>query len=95
MRTAAERAAINMPIQGTAADMMKIAMIRIDEELRRRNMKSLMMLQVHDELVFEAKTEELDELREMVVRKMETAVKLGKGPVSVDTGTGKNWFEAH
>jgi DNA polymerase-1 len=95
MRTAAERAAINMPIQGTAADMMKIAMIRIDEELRRRNMKSLMMLQVHDELVFEAKTEELDELREMVVGKMETAVKLGKVPVSVDTGTGKNWFEAH
>ncbi len=95
LRTAAERGAINMPIQGTAADMMKVAMIRIDEELRRRNLKSLMMLQVHDELVFEAIPEELDELQEVVINGMQRALPLGEVPVVVDTGTGRNWFEAH
>ncbi|MFW5701483.1 MAG: DNA polymerase I, partial [Bacteroidota bacterium] len=95
LRTAAERAAINMPIQGTAADMLKIAMIRIDREIEHRGLRSLMTLQVHDELVFEAPRSEVDELKDLVVELMEGALELGKVPVSVDTGTGKNWFEAH
>lgn len=94
-KQAAERGAINMPIQGTAADMMKIAMIEIQKELDARGLKSLMMLQVHDELVFEAKKNELEELKELVVAKMTNALPLGKVPVIVDTGIGANWFEAH
>jgi DNA polymerase-1 len=95
LKTAAERGAINMPIQGTASDMMKIAMISIDKEMRKRKMKSLMMIQVHDELVFEVLNDELDELRDLVKEKMENALSLGDVPVVVDTGIGKNWFEAH
>lgn len=91
----AERAAINMPIQGTASDMMKIAMISIDNELRQRKMKSIMMLQVHDELVFEVPNEEVEELRVLVKELMESALPLGRVPVLVETGVGKNWFEAH
>ncbi|MDQ1265800.1 MAG: polymerase, partial [Bacteroidota bacterium] len=91
----AERAAINMPIQGAASDMMKIAMIAIDKEMRRRNFKSLMMLQVHDELVFEAKKNELEELRQLVKEKMESALILGDVPVIAETGTGQNWLDAH
>lgn len=94
-KTAAERGAINMPIQGTASDMMKIAMIAIDKEMRNRKMKSLMMIQVHDELVFEVLNNELEELAELVKNKMENALSLGDVPVVVDTGTGSNWFEAH
>lgn len=95
LRTAAERAAINMPIQGTAADMLKIAMIDIDREMVNRGMSSLMTIQVHDELIFEVRNDELDELRELVIDKMEKAVSLGDVPVVVDTGIGENWFEAH
>ena len=95
MRTAAERAAINMPIQGTAADMLKIAMIEIDRQMEKLNMRSLMTIQVHDELIFEVRNDELDELRELVIEKMVNAVSLGDVPVVVDTGTGDNWFEAH
>lgn len=91
----AERAAINMPIQGTASDMMKIAMISIDNELRQRKMKSIMMLQVHDELVFEVPAEEVEELRLLVKELMEGSLPLGRVPVLVETGVGKNWFEAH
>jgi DNA polymerase-1 len=94
-RTAAERAAINMPIQGTAADMMKIAMIEINKEMRKREMKSKMILQVHDELVFDTLKTELDELKELVVEKMVAALPLGDVPVEVDCGVGENWFEAH
>lgn len=94
-RTAAERAAINMPIQGTASDMMKIAMLCVDARMKREKMKSLMMLQVHDELVFEAFNDELDELTELVKYEMERALPLGEIPVVVDTGAGENWYKAH
>ncbi len=95
LQKAAERGAINMPIQGTAADMMKIAMIAIDKEMRKRNMQSMMLLQVHDELVFEVPENELGELEDVVVSGMQNALPLGEVPVVVDTGAGGNWFEAH
>jgi DNA polymerase-1 len=95
LRQAAERAAINMPIQGTASDMMKIAMINIDKAMIDAKFKSKMILQVHDELVFESYPEELTELLPLVKKLMENALPLGRVPVLVETGTGKNWFEAH
>lgn len=95
LRTAAERAAINMPIQGTAADMLKIAMINISKEMKRRKIDSMMTLQVHDELIFEAPAKEIDELRELVINEMQNAFPLGSVPLIADTGTGKNWFDAH
>lgn len=95
LSNAAERGAINMPIQGTASDMMKIAMISIYKEMKKRGMKSLMTMQVHDELVFDTLKSELDELRSLVIDKMESALPLGEVPVVVDTGTGNNWLEAH
>lgn len=95
LKNADERAAINMPIQGTASDMLKIAMINIDQEMTKRKLKSKMILQVHDELVFDVVQSELEELRELVIDKMRTALPLGDVPVVVDTGTGINWFEAH
>lgn len=95
VRTAAERAAINMPIQGTAADMMKLAMINIHREMQKRAVKSLMILQVHDELVFEMMPGEEEELTSMVKSLMESAMELGEVPVVVETGVGKSWGEAH
>ena len=95
LKTADERAAINMPIQGTASDMMKIAMIRIDKEMHQRKMKSMMTIQVHDELVFEAYPEEAEELTALVKHEMESALLLGEVPVIVETGTGANWYLAH
>lgn len=95
LRQAAERAAINMPIQGTASDMMKIAMINIHREMAEQNLKSMMIIQVHDELVFETVEEELKKLKQLVIAKMEAALDLGDVPVVVDTGVGKNWFDAH
>jgi DNA polymerase-1 len=95
LRTAAERAAINMPIQGTASDMMKIAMINVDREMRKQELKSLMMLQVHDELVFEVAPGEMDQLIDLVKREMEGALPIGDVPIVVDSGTGNNWYEAH
>lgn len=89
-----ERAAINMPIQGTAADMIKIAMINIDKEIRKRKLQSKMLLQVHDELVFEVKNDELDELKELVIDKMKNAIKLNV-PIEVEVGIGDTWFDAH
>lgn len=95
LRKAAERGAINMPIQGTASDMMKIAMIKIDNDMRKAKMQSRMMLQVHDELVFEADPQELEELKDLVIQDMQGALTLEDVPIIVDTGTGSNWFEAH
>lgn len=95
LKAADERAAINMPIQGTASDMLKIAMINIDREILKRGLKSKMILQVHDELVFDVVKSELDELTAMVIDKMKTALPLGEVPVLVGTGVGSNWFEAH
>jgi DNA polymerase-1 len=95
LRSADERAAINMPIQGTAADMLKIAMIKVDKAMTRENLKSLMLLQVHDELVFEVYPDELDRMKAIIKNEMENALKLGEIPVAVDIGVGKNWYEAH
>ncbi len=94
MREGAERMAINTPIQGTSADMIKIAMIAISGELKRRKMASLMIMQVHDELVFEAPEEEIDRLSLLVRECMEKALDLSV-PVVVDIGRGNNWEEAH
>lgn len=89
-----ERVAINMPIQGTAADMIKIAMIRIHNELKKKKYKTKMLLQVHDELVFDAHKSELDEIRPMIKELMENAFPL-KVPVIADIGIGENWLDAH
>ena len=92
-RSFAERTAVNTPLQGTAADLIKLAMITLDRELRERNLRSRMLLQVHDELVFEVPPDEAEELREMVKREMETVHKLDV-PLVVDTGIGDNWRDA-
>ncbi len=94
LRMFAERTAINAPIQGTAADMIKIAMIRIDEALLKSKLRAKMLLQVHDELVFEAPPEEVDELKPMVIELMRTALDV-RVPIEVEAGTGENWLEAH
>jgi len=89
-----ERVAINMPIQGTAADMIKIAMIKIYNELKKRKSRTKMVLQVHDELVFDAYKEELKELKPLIKDLMENALPLNV-PVVVEIGAGRNWLEAH
>ena len=94
VRGNAERNAINAPIQGTAADIIKIAMVRIHGKLKNEGYASKMILQVHDELIFEVVPSELEKLKEMVVHEMANAVKLDI-PLKVDCGTGKNWLEAH
>ncbi len=103
IRQYAERTAINTPIQGSAADMIKLAMLGIQRELDVRRLKSRMILQVHDELLFETTESELETLRKLVVETMENVrvVRDGDGcrpldvPVKADTGVGKNWLEAH
>ncbi len=94
VRGMAERNAINAPIQGTAADMIKIAMINIFAELEKQQLKSKMILQVHDELVFDAFKPELENLKEIVRTGMQNALTLDV-PVLVDMNTGENWLEAH
>lgn len=94
VRGFAERNAINAPIQGSSADMIKIAMIGIHEELERLKMQSKMILQVHDELVFDAHLDELDALKAIVQDKMVNALPLSV-PVVVEMNTGNNWLEAH
>lgn len=89
-----ERVAINMPIQGTAADMIKLAMIKINDELKKRKTKTKMILQVHDELVFDAHKSEVKELLPVIKNLMETSLPL-KVPILVETGTGENWLDAH
>jgi DNA polymerase-1 len=89
-----ERVAINMPIQGSAADMIKIAMIKIHKELEKRKSKTKMVLQVHDELLFDAHKDEVDELTPVIKKLMENALPL-KVPVVVDTGVGTNWLDTH
>ncbi len=90
MRGFAERTAVNTPLQGTAADLIKIAMIQIDAELRSRKLKSRMLLQVHDELLFEVPADELDLMRGLVREKMESVHKLSV-PLLVELGVGLNW----
>ncbi|TNF31433.1 MAG: DNA polymerase I, partial [Bacteroidetes bacterium] len=94
VRGFAERNAINAPIQGSAADIIKVAMINVHAELEKRKLRSKLLLQVHDELVFDAHKDELDELKALVTEKMVGAVSL-EVPMVVDIGVGNNWLEAH
>lgn len=94
VRGFAERNAINAPIQGSAADMIKVAMIKIHKELNEKQFKSRMLLQVHDELVFDVYKPEMDELKHLVETHMKTALLLDI-PVEVGVGIGNNWLEAH
>ena len=94
VRGNAERNAINAPLQGSAADIIKIAMIRIYNRMMNEKYRSKMILQVHDELIFEVETSELEKLKEMVVYEMSNAACLDV-PLLVDAGVGNNWFEAH
>ena len=94
LRAGAERAAINAPMQGTAADIIKRAMVDVDKWLRDSGAPARMILQVHDELVFEAEAGFIEELRSNVVQRMSQAAQL-RVPLVVDTGTGSNWDEAH
>ena len=93
-RQAAERIAINMPIQGSAAELIKIAMIDVQKNIELEHMSSKLILQIHDELLFEFPVEEKDVLIPLVKKSMENAMKL-KVPIIVDYGSGKDWFEAH
>ena len=94
LRSSSERNAINAPIQGSAADIIKIAMININSELKKQSLKSKMLLQVHDELVFDVHNSEKDQIKDIVKTTMESAVKL-KVPLNIDLEFGKNWLEAH
>jgi DNA polymerase-1 len=94
VRGGAERNAVNAPIQGSAADIIKIAMINIHEKLTSENWKSKMLLQVHDELVFDVHNSELEKIKPMIKHEMEHAFKLDV-PLDVDLGAGKDWLEAH
>ena len=94
VRSAAERNAVNAPIQGSAADIIKVAMINIQNQLEAKNLKSKMLLQVHDELIFDVPKSELKELKQMVQYEMENAFKLSV-PLDVEVGVGNNWLEAH
>ena len=94
VRNFAERNAINAPIQGSSADMIKIAMVNIQREIERLKLQSKMILQVHDELVFDARLDELDTLKALVNEKMVNAMPLSV-PVIVEINTGDNWLEAH
>ena len=94
LRGFAERNAINTPIQGSAADIIKLAMVKIDQWINKENLKSKMIMQVHDELVFDVEKEELEIFQSNVKTIMEGVVDM-KIPLSVDVGIGKNWLEAH
>ena len=94
IRAAAERNAINMPIQGTAADMIKIAMVSIQKSIVKKGLKSRMLLQVHDELIFDMEPSEEAELHELVSQGMVGALEL-PCPIEIEIGTGENWLEAH
>ena len=94
VRSYAERNAINAPIQGTAADIIKIAMVRIGKRLQDEGLKSKMILQVHDELNFSVYPDEKEKIEKMVKEEMENATQLSV-PLLADCGWGKNWLEAH
>ncbi len=91
VRTRAEREAINMPLQGTASDIVKISMLKTDEALRRENLQTRMIMQVHDELLFEAPEAEVPKAMEVIKKAMETAVELDV-PLTVEIGAGDNWM---
>ncbi len=94
LRAAAERNAINAPIQGTAADLIKIAMVNVFNDMQKLNLQSKMILQVHDELVFDVRPDELEKLTEIVEKDMTSAMKLDV-PLDVNIKSGNNWYEAH
>jgi DNA polymerase-1 len=94
IRAGAERIAVNTPIQGTAADIVKRAMIRVHQRLQREQLRSRMLLQVHDELLFEVPEGEVEPLRRLAIEEMEGAAQL-KVRLAVDVGQGKSWAEAH
>ena len=94
VRGYAERNAVNAPIQGTAADIIKLAMIHIDQRFEREGIRSKMILQVHDELNFSVWPDELDRVRHIVVEEMENAFTM-QVPLVAEYGTGSNWLEAH
>ena len=94
VRQFGERVAMNAPIQGTAADIIKIAMINIEKELDERKLESKLLLQVHDELVIETKLDEKDIVKELLIRNMENVIKLDV-PLKVEAEEGKTWFDAH
>jgi DNA polymerase-1 len=96
VRGFAERNAINSPIQGTAADMIKMAMVKVQDAMKKGKYRSRMILQVHDELVFDAYKDEAEELRALVLENMQSALPLPNGvPVIAEAGVGNNWLEAH
>ncbi|HIA03444.1 MAG TPA: DNA polymerase I [Myxococcales bacterium] len=93
-RSAAERIAVNTPVQGSAADIVKLAMLNIDKRLKNESFKTRMVLQVHDELVFDAPEAEVEQVKQLVKHEMENAYKL-RVPLTVDCSSGYNWFQAH
>jgi DNA polymerase-1 len=96
VRGYAERNAINSPIQGTAAEMIKLAMIKVHHALKKTNLRTRMVLQVHDELVFDVPEEEVEEVKKLIKENMESAMSLPHGvPTTAEAGTGKNWLAAH
>ncbi len=94
IRQQAERLAINTPVQGTAADLIKIAMVRVSKALQARNLSTKMLLQIHDELLFEVPENEIDETQELIALEMEAALDLSV-PLKVEFGRGNNWADAH
>ncbi len=95
MRSMSERIAINTPIQGTAADLIKVAMVHIREAMRAGGFRSNMILQVHDELVFDVRKDEIERLKPIIKEKMQNAIPNLKVPILVEMGEGENWLEAH
>ena len=93
-RQAAERDAINTPIQGSAADLIKVAMVKVDRALKAENLRAKMVLQIHDELVFDVPLDEVEKVKEIVAREMTTALDFGV-PLDVGIGVGGNWLDAH
>ena len=91
-RSFGERIAMNSPIQGTAADIIKIAMVRVNSRLKRQHMKSRLILQIHDELLIEAVLDEVDAVKSILKEEMEHAVTLAV-PLEIDMHTGHNWYE--
>jgi DNA polymerase-1 len=93
-RQAAERNAINTPVQGTAADLIKLAMVRVHRELKQRHLKTRMVLQIHDELLFDVPKDEVGAVRDLVKQAMTTVLDIGV-PLEVSVGVGDTWLEAH
>ena len=94
VRGFAERNAINAPIQGSAADMIKIAMIRIHQDIKDQKLGSKMTMQVHDELVFDVLVNETEIMKKIIIDRMKNAIKM-EVPILVEVGIGRNWLEAH